>query len=57
VVCTTAWALSQVREILGDALGPGGVPALPEERDPRFAGLTGGAESINDPLVRLINQI
>jgi AcrR family transcriptional regulator len=50
------WALSQVREILGEVLGPGGVAALIEEREPGFAGLVRDAlDPYNDALVALIN--
>jgi AcrR family transcriptional regulator len=51
-----AWALSQVHEILGEVLGPGGVAALIEEREPGFAGLVREAlDPYNDALVTLIN--
>jgi AcrR family transcriptional regulator len=50
------WALRQVREILGEVLGPGGVAALLEEREPGFAGLVREAlDPYNDALVTLIN--
>jgi AcrR family transcriptional regulator len=50
------WALSQVREILGEVLGPGGVAALLEGREPGFAGLVREAlDQYNDALVALIN--
>ena len=37
------WALGQVREILGEVLGPGGVAALLEDREPACGTRTGGA--------------
>jgi AcrR family transcriptional regulator len=50
------WALSQVREILGNVLGPGGVAALLEERDPGFVALVREALDLyNDALVTLID--
>jgi AcrR family transcriptional regulator len=50
------WALGQVREILGEVLGPGGVAALLEDREPGFAGLVREAlDPYNDALVALIN--
>ena len=50
------WALRQVREILGEVLGPGGVAALLEDREPGFAGLVREAlDPYNDALVELIN--
>jgi AcrR family transcriptional regulator len=50
------WALRQVREILGKVLGPGGVAALLEDREPGFAGLVREAlDPYNDALVALIN--
>jgi AcrR family transcriptional regulator len=50
------WALSQVREILGEVLGPGGVAALLEEREPGFVGLVREVlDPYNDALVTLIN--
>jgi AcrR family transcriptional regulator len=50
------WALEQVREILGEVLGPGGVAALLEDREPSFAGLVREAlDPYNDALVALIN--
>jgi AcrR family transcriptional regulator len=50
------WALRQVREILGEVLGPGGVAALLEDREPGFAGLVRKAlDPYNDALVALIN--
>ena len=49
------WALQQVREILGEVLGPGGVAALLEDREPGFAGLVRKAlDPYNDALVALI---
>jgi AcrR family transcriptional regulator len=50
------WALGQVREILGEVLGAGGVAALLEDREPGFAGLVREAlDPYNDTLVALIN--
>jgi hypothetical protein len=49
--------LRQVREILGKVLGPGGVAALLEDREPGFAVLVREAlDPYNDALVALINE-